>query len=149
MRFAILECSGYNKDSPPGESHVKDILEPFLLEKKWKVEYIAYIKDVATLVGIRSEIATEHPDLQKVLSDFKKFIEEKYSKLTVEELGEVQYPNLHLGRNIEIMVLLTSTEQDSNIFANQVVATQLKKIQLELEKTTEQVQSLAQKFRNL
>lgn len=148
MQFAILECSGSDKAYPPKESHIKDILEPFLLEKGWKVIYIAFIKDVATLVGIRSEIVTEHTDLQKVLSDFNKFIEKKYSELTVEELREIQYPNLRLGSHIEIMVLLKSTQQDSNIFANQVVTTQLKKIQLKIEEIKGQVESLAQKFRN-
>lgn len=148
MQFAILECSGSGKKYPPEESNVKDILEPFLLEKGWKVIYIAYIKKIATLVGIRPEASTEHTDLQKVLSDFNEFIEEKYKHTSANDLSEAGFPNLTLGSHVETMVLMTSTEQDSIIFANQVVTTQLKKIQLEIEKTDEQVNSLAQKFRN-
>jgi len=148
MQFAILECSGSSEAHPPEKSHIKNILEPFLSEKGWKVIYIAYIKDVATLVGIRSEITTEHTDLQKILSGFNKFIEEKYMHRSAKELRELQYPNLSLGSHIEIVTLLTSTGQDGIIFANQVVTAQLKEIQLRIEETEGQIESLAQRFRN-
>jgi hypothetical protein len=150
MQFAILECRGYDKNSPPEERNIKEVLEPFLLKQRWSIVYVAYIKDVATLVGIRSdqEVNIGPTDMQKVFSDFKKFVDEKYGKLSIAEQKEADYPTVHLGQNIEIVVLLASTEQDGSIFANRVVATQMEKNQKELEEVKEKFSDFAEKFKH-
>lgn len=144
MKTVILTLKGYEGNNAPDLTQIKTIFEPWFQKMKWQIVDHMFISGKVTLLRLTGE--DDAPQIESCISDFYKFVKDKYGNLGVRENQELDYPSLRLDRGIEAVYSATSNEQDSNIFAAMALRNILESIPSEVERAKNSVDSLLRKF---
>lgn len=144
MKFAVLKWSGFEDRFPPPPELVKQVLEPYLVERGWKSEGVAFADDAATVVAVKGNDEAE--DLDVLISGFYRFVGGR------EKAGEFgsTHPQigLYLTCGAEVLFFGESTAADGSIFANFALSYQLESISKKIEQIYEGISGVAARFRD-